>query len=74
MDHRGNRAAIETWAKPACDIADAQRATTCALLGTVSLKAGRSIAWDATRETISGDAEAAKLLRREYRKGWEYPV
>ena len=20
------------------------------------------------------DAEAAKLLRREYRKGWEYPI
>ena len=67
-------AAIETGAKPACDIADAHRATTCALLGMLSLKAGRSIAWDASRETIPGDAEAAKLLRREYRKGWEYPV
>jgi hypothetical protein len=40
----------------------------------LSLKVGRSIAWDATRETIPGDAEAAKLLRRECRKGWEYPV
>ena len=55
-------------------IADAHRATTCALLGMVSLKAGRSVGWDPSRETIPGDAEAAKLLRREYRKGWAYPV
>ena len=41
------------------------------LLGMVSLKIGRSVAWDADRETIPGDAEAAKFLRREYRKGWE---
>ena len=67
-------AAIETGAKPVCDIADAHRATTCALLGMVSLKAGRSVGWDPVREVIPGDAEAAKLLRREYRKGWEYPV
>jgi len=44
------------------------------LLGMVSLKAGRSVGWDPVREVIPGDAEAAKLLRREYRKGWEYPV
>ena len=67
-------AAIETGSKPARAIADAHRATTCALMGMVSLKARCSVVWDATRETILGDAEAAKPLRREYRKGWECPV
>jgi len=67
-------AAIETGRAPACGIADAHRSTTCALLGMLSQKLGRSVAWDGARETIPGDAEASALLRRAYRKGWEYPV
>ena len=45
-----------------------------ALLGMASMKLGRSIHWDADKWECTGDAEANKLLRRDYRKGWEYPV
>ncbi len=31
------------------------------------------ITWDAHQETIPGNPEAAKLLRREYRKPWNHP-
>ena len=35
---------------------------------------GRSIDWDGDKERIAGDEAANKLLRRDYRKGWEYPT
>jgi hypothetical protein len=40
----------------------------------LSLKLGRSIAWDGEKEEVLGDAQANKLLRREYRKPWQYPA
>jgi hypothetical protein len=44
------------------------------LLGMLSWRAGRSIQWDADKETIIGDADAVKLMSRAYRAPWEYPV
>lgn len=66
--------AIESGRRPVSDIEEGHRATVCSLLGMVSLRAGRSIEWDAGKERIVGDAAAEKWLRREYRKGWTYPV
>jgi hypothetical protein len=43
------------------------------LLGMLSLKLGRSVQWDGEKQTIVGDPEASKLLRREYRAPWKYP-
>ena len=43
------------------------------LLGMLSLKLGRSVEWDGEKETIVGDPEANKLLRRPYRAPWRYP-
>jgi hypothetical protein len=39
----------------------------------VSLKVGRSLEWDGERERVIGDDAAQALLRRDYRKGWEFP-
>lgn len=64
---------IGSGRRPVCDIEEGHLATTCSLLGMISARLGRSIAWDAAREEIPGDAEARALLRRAYRKGWEYP-
>ena len=66
--------AIRTGAKPVSDIEEIHRSTNVALLGMLSLKLGRSIEWDGVKETIVGDEAANKLLRRDYRKGWEYPA
>ncbi|MGB7157614.1 MAG: Gfo/Idh/MocA family oxidoreductase [Tepidisphaeraceae bacterium] len=65
--------AIEQNRAPACDIEAGHRATTCALLGMLSLKLGRSVRWDGAKQTILDDPEAAALLKREYRGPWEYP-
>jgi predicted dehydrogenase len=66
--------AIKTGKRPASDIEFGHRSTNMSLLGMLSLKLGRSIAWDGEKETISGDAEANKLLKRPYRAPWKYPA
>ena len=66
--------AIESGHKPVADIEIGHQATTLALLGMLSLKLGRSVRWDSERELIIDDAEANKLLRREYRAPWQYPA
>ena len=65
--------AIDKKRPPVADIESAHRASCLPLLGMVSWKLGRSIAWDGENETITGDAEATKLLSRAYRAPWEYP-
>jgi len=64
---------IETGNKPAADIENSQYATNMSLLAIMSYKLGRSVHWDGEKQMIVGDEEAAKLMRREYRKPWEYP-
>jgi predicted dehydrogenase len=66
--------AIETGCKPVADIESAHRSSCLPMLGMLSCKAGRSIQWDAEKEAIIGDEEASKLLSREYRAPWSYPV
>jgi len=40
-------------------------------LALIAMTVGRKINWNAKKETISGDAEASKLLGREYRAPWK---
>jgi len=64
---------IEMGGRPVCDIEAIHYSTNLSLLGMLSYKLGRSVAWDGAKEVCVGDAEASKLLRREYRKPWVYP-
>lgn len=66
--------AIKTGRRPLCDIEDGHRSTNCSLLGMISYRLGRSVEWDGAKEQIVNDPAANKLLRRAYRKGWEYPT
>jgi predicted dehydrogenase len=40
-------------------------------LGLIAMLTGRKIRWDAEKEEIIGDAEAGKLLTRDYRGPWK---
>lgn len=66
--------AIRNKKQPVCDIEIGQRSTNMCLLGMLSHKHGKSIAWDPEKQIILGDPEAETLLQREYRKPWEYPI
>ncbi|MFO1021025.1 MAG: hypothetical protein U0903_10050 [Planctomycetales bacterium] len=44
--------------------------TTCHL-ANISIRLGKKLNWDAEKETIVGDPEAAKWLSRECRSGYE---
>lgn len=68
------RKSIEDGTRPVCDILHGHLATNISLLGMISYKLGRSIEWDGEKEIILNDPEANKLLTREYRGEWEYPV
>jgi predicted dehydrogenase len=65
---------INTGRRSFCDIEKGHRSTTMALLGMLSQKLGRGIVWDGEKQTIPNDPEACKLLSREYRGEWKYPV
>lgn len=64
---------IETRGMPVSHIEAAHRSSVLPMLANLSLKLGRSLAWDPVKEEITGDAEAAKGLSRPYRGPWEYP-
>jgi predicted dehydrogenase len=66
--------AIDTNTKPVADIEPGHRASVMAMLGMLSLKAGRSVEWDGAKEEIVGDEAAAKLMSRVYRGSWVYPT
>ena len=40
-------------------------------LGLISMLVGRKLKWDARAERILGDAEAARLIMRDYRAPWK---
>ncbi|MEM1095324.1 MAG: Gfo/Idh/MocA family oxidoreductase [Bacteroidota bacterium] len=65
--------AIETGAKPACDIESGYRATNMCLLGMIALQTGRTLAWDGDKGQVMGDPAANAMLSRPYRGEWEYP-
>lgn len=66
--------AIQENRRPVCDIEIGQRSTNMSLLGMLSAKLGRSVAWNGPKGIIENDPTANTLLRRAYRAGWEYPT
>lgn len=67
-------ASIKTRKLPISDIEIGHRSTTMSLLGMLSMKLGRSLAWDAKKERVIGDDDANAHLKREYRGEWKYPT
>jgi predicted dehydrogenase len=65
--------AIASRGKPVADIMEGHISTASCILANLSMKLGRSLTWDATKERVVGDDEANKLLRRPYRKPWTHP-
>jgi predicted dehydrogenase len=67
-------ACIRDGKGPAADVEEGHKSTRLCHLGNIAFRLGRTLRFDATTETISGDAEATGLLGRTYRKGFEVPA
>jgi predicted dehydrogenase len=70
-------AAIESngQKKPVADIAEGHISTASCIVANTSMQlGGRPLVYDPAKREIMGDAEATKLLRREYRGPWKHPA
>jgi predicted dehydrogenase len=64
---------IDTRGRPVADIQEGHISTASCILANLSVKLGRSLAWDGNAGQVVGDPEANLLLRRPYRTPWEHP-
>ena len=67
-------AAIESRGKPVADIEQGYISTASCILANLSMKLGRSLAWDAAQGRIKNDDDANQLLSRPYRAPWKHPT
>lgn len=62
--------AIKTGGPTTCNFDYAGALTEAVLLGTVAIRSGKRIEWDAAGFKIPNAPDAEKWLHKEYRKGW----
>ena len=62
---------VKSRQAPASEIEIGHRSTTASLLGNIALKVKQKITWDAKKEQIVGNTEAASLLTKQYRSPWK---
>ncbi|MCI0705770.1 MAG: Gfo/Idh/MocA family oxidoreductase, partial [Planctomycetia bacterium] len=68
---------LESCAKrvrPVADIEQGHASTTACILANISMALGRTLTWDPIKHVVVNDAEATKLLKRPYRKGYTHPA
>ena len=66
-------AAIDARSKPVADIEEGYISTASCILANLSMKLGRTLAWDPQAGRIAGDEAANQLLARPYRAPWVHP-
>ena len=71
--HRNFIDCLKSRLPPNADVEVGHQSTTLCHLGNIVARTGRNISFDGEHETIPGDAQAARLLRREYRPHWSVP-
>jgi predicted dehydrogenase len=67
-------AAVDKRSHPIADIEEGHISTASCILANVAMKVGRPLVYDPKQRIVTGDEQATKLLRREYRKPWQHPA
>ncbi len=62
---------VKSRKEPNSDLESGHQVATVCHLANISLRTGLKIHWDAEKEEIVGDAKAAAMLVRPYRKPWD---
>jgi predicted dehydrogenase len=70
--HKEWTEAIKIGSRTTCNFAYSGLLAEAVLLGNVSYRCGKEIAWDAVKGTTNVP-EAEQYVGRDYRKGWELP-
>jgi len=65
--------AIATRGRPVADIEEGYISTATCIMANLSMKLGRTLAWDPKANRVIGDEEANRLLARPYRAPWTHP-
>ena len=63
--------AIKTGTPALSNFASSGPFSETVLLGNVALRVGKRIEWDAKKLLVKNVPEAAAIIRRRYRKGWD---
>jgi len=66
--------AIINNTQPGASFEYSSKLTEVVLLGNLAMRLGRPIEWDSKNLTVKGVPAADAFIKREYRKGWEFPV
>ncbi|MDD4872609.1 MAG: Gfo/Idh/MocA family oxidoreductase [Kiritimatiellae bacterium] len=66
-------AAVEKRSRPVADIEEGHISTASCILANVAMQLGRPLAYDPKKREVTGDTEATRLLRRQYRTPWKHP-
>jgi hypothetical protein len=62
---------IRSGKPPSCHFGYSGPMAEALLLGNVALRVGGKLEWDPERHEVRGRPDANRLIRGEYRKGWE---
>jgi predicted dehydrogenase len=74
-DHWGNfLECIRTHKETIAPVDIAHRSISVGLLGEIAMTTKRKIQWDPAKEQIINDAEASKMLMRNFRAPWKIPT
>lgn len=65
---------VKSRKEPASDLESSHRVSTVCHLANLSLRLGRKLRWDSTKEDVVGDAEASRMLVRAYRRPWDREI
>jgi predicted dehydrogenase len=66
-------AAVDKRSRPVADVEAGHISSASCILANLAMKLERPLVYDPTRREVVGDAEATKLLARQYRAPWERP-
>jgi hypothetical protein len=62
---------VQSRRTPVSDVDSSHRTVSTCHLGNISMRLGRPLKWDPTKEAFIDDREADTWLKREQRKGFE---
>jgi predicted dehydrogenase len=62
---------VKSRATTVSDLASGHRSTVPCHLANISMKLGRTLRWDEQQQDVIADAEASRLLTKEYRSPWD---